>query len=481
MRTNRFILLLEFCILLYFGLFYDYRFMIEEQTDLFLYTETYIFSFFETTNGFSAFITAFIKQFLQFPYLSWIIPCIIIIACIELIYAIGRKATTLPIAQTISILSGTMLWIYAMWIQSTLLHFVTLLIVLAICYILVSIARKNKINDELSNSLLGKKTRNATSILCIISLIFSIIYIPNYDFNQYIKLDYFAMHQQWDKIKTELSGDISEKDIEVLNYYFMAEMNGSPSQLNLFDKGFPTLEALISNRENTYLSCARLSTIYNSSGCWRASQLYATEAMSKLESGQNGRFLKQRAYIHLLFGEVETAKVYLNVLKKTLFYRNWAILWLNRINQDPTLDSVDEISGKRAYIGNKPYQISRSNPFYNIENQLHNGTNSTIRNYYLSSALIKKHLPNFGYLLREWYRNSSELPPVFQQANLLYEHKQNINKQQMFNYTYHPDVMTLFEEYKSNFASNRFRIGSMPILSTPFKNSYFYYYEIFNN
>ncbi|MGL4493627.1 MAG: DUF6057 family protein, partial [Tannerellaceae bacterium] len=92
MRTNRFILLLEFCILLYFGLFYDYRFMIEEQTDLFLYTETYIFSFFETTNGFSAFITAFLKQFLQFPYLSWIIPCIIIIACIELIYAIGTKA-----------------------------------------------------------------------------------------------------------------------------------------------------------------------------------------------------------------------------------------------------------------------------------------------------------------------------------------------------------------------------------------------------
>lgn len=479
MRTNRLILILELCILLYFGLFYDYRFMIEEQTDLFLYTEEYLFSF-KITNGFSAFITAFIKQFLQFPYLSWLIPCTIIIACIELIYAIGRKVTTLAIAQTISILSGTILWIYAMWIQSVLLHFVTLLIGLVICYILVCIMCRNKINDVLCDSSLSNKTQAATSILCLISLIFSIKYIPNYDFNQYLKLDYFATHQQWDKIKAELSGNISEKDIEILNYYFMAEMSGSPYQLNLFDKGFPTLEALISNRENTYLSCARLSTIYNATGCWRASQLYATEAMSKLESGQNGRFLKQRAYIHLLFGEIETAKVYLNVLKKTLFYRNWAILWLNRINQDPTLESISEISDKRAYIGTKPYQISRSNPFYNIENQLHNGTNSTIRNYYLSSALIKKHLPNFGYLLREWYHNNSEIPPVFQQANLLYEHKQNIKQEQLLNHTYDSEVMSLFEEYKSNFASNRFRLGRMPILSTPFKNSYFYYYETIN-
>ncbi|MGL5563187.1 MAG: DUF6057 family protein [Tannerellaceae bacterium] len=481
MKTRLSILLFELSILLYFGLFYDYRFMIEEQTDLFLYTEAYIHSFVETTNGFSALITAFLKQFLQFPFLSWLIPCLILIVCIELIYAIGSKIATLPIAQAISILSGTMLWAYAMWIQSPLLHFVTLLIVLAICYILVSIVRKNKINDELNNSSLSKNIRTGTISLCIVSLFVSSKYIPNYDFNQYLKLDYFAMHQQWDQIKDELSGDISEKDIEILNYYFMAEMNGSPSQLNLFDKGFPTLEALISNRENTYLSCARLSTIYNTIGCWRASQLYATEAMSKLESGQNGRFLKQRAYIHLLFGEIETAKVYLNVLKKTLFYRNWAILWLNRINQDPTLDSVSEISDKRAYIGTKPYQISRSNPFFNVENQLSNGANSTIRNYYLSCALIKKHLPNFGYLLREWYGNHKELPLVFQEANLLYEHKRNIHKQQILNYTYHPDVITLFDEYKSNFASNRFHIGGLPILSIPFKNSYFYYYEKFNN
>lgn len=481
MNTRRLILLFELSLLFYLALFYDYRFMIEEQTDLFLYTEAYLFSFFETTNGISALITAFLKQFLRFQYLSWLIPSLVIIACIELIYAMCNRVTTALIAQTLSTLSGTILWIYAMWMHSNLIHFVTLMIGLSVCYLVIRIIRKTGNKQEVSHSSLTSNIRTITICLCIASLIISSKYIPNYDFNQYLKLDYFAMHEQWDKIKGELSGDISDKDIEILNYYFMAEMNGSSSQLNLFEKGFPTLEAFISKRENSYLSCARLSTIYNTTGCWRASQLYATEAMSKLESGQNGRFLKQRAYIHLLFGEIETAKVYLNVLKKTLFYRNWAILWLNRINQDPTLDSVSEISDKRSYIGTQPYQISRNNPFSNIENQLRNGTNSTIRNYYLSSALIKKHLPNFGYLLREWYGNTPELPLVFQQANLLYEHKQNINKQNILRYTYHADVVALFDEYKSNFGTNRYRIGGMPILSIPFKNSYFYYYEKFNN
>ena len=70
-------------------------------------------------------------------------------------------------------------------------------------------------------------------------------------------------------------------------------------------------------------------------------------------SGERPSILKQLAVINIAKDRPETAKVFLNRLRKTLLHRKEAEVMLNRLEQDPRMDSDPAVGRLRLFMARK--------------------------------------------------------------------------------------------------------------------------------
>ena len=91
---------------------------------------------------------------------------------------------------------------------------------------------------------------------------------------------------EWNKLLGSI-GDVKKLNSRTLNYYYMALAQTGQLSNALFRDGFPYSKSLVSAGEQSYVSKTRLSDIYWNLGCFRASQVFSTEAMSMLDTGVN--------------------------------------------------------------------------------------------------------------------------------------------------------------------------------------------------
>ena len=194
--------------------------------------------------------------------------------------------------------------------------------------------------------------------------------------------------------------------------------------------------------------------------------------------GEHPKILKRLAFMNLVKGDIDSARVYLGVLRKTLFDADWANIYLERLQADSNLTADDEIQHLRSVMMQNDYAFT----VVDIEKVLlqlleENRQNRMAFEYMMAWYLLSKQLDKF---VRNLGRlddfNYSKIPPLYEEAILihLYRIREPINlygrqltseSQQRF------DVFSqIFEKY------GRDRKAAFKELAKQYGDSYLFYY-----
>jgi hypothetical protein len=140
----------------------------------------------------------------------------------------------------------------------------------------------------------------------------------------------------------------------------------------------------------------------------------------------NGRLpgiLKQLAYVNMIKGNIDSARVFLKALSKSLFHAGWANNYLAQIEADPNLSGDTEIQRLRNLIMEKDGPF-RHSLFSGGSALLENRKNRMAFEYLMAYCLLEKNcdkiVENLHHLRDYQY---SEIPKLYEEAVLVYEYE----------------------------------------------------------
>ena len=199
-----------------------------------------------------------------------------------------------------------------------------------------------------------------------------------------------------------------------------------------------------------------------------------------VDKGQAGIILEKLAWINIIKEQKQTARVYLNALKKDLNYRDRANTTLSQLKHGFEQDQAATIDQVRSYIrtkgGARLYKAS-------IEEMLtglleHNPSNRMAFEYlmttYMLTGQIKKIAETMAYADHQGYE---KIPILYEEATLLYHalRSQRLNLKELNikrgTFERYKQFVTLCNALKG---SNRQAVQQQ--LTREFGTSYFFYY-----
>ena len=146
---------------------------------------------------------------------------------------------------------------------------------------------------------------------------------------------------------------------------------------------------------------------------------------SLVVQGYRPENLKLLVKTDLINGHYKTARKYINILKKTLFYRSWAKKYEPMLNQPDLILSDPELSEKRKIFPEKDFQISIRNPQSNLFLLVSsNPGNKVAFEYLLAWFMLEKNIDAFAEEVSHIKDLSySKLPRHVEEALLIYKQK----------------------------------------------------------
>ncbi|UCC23420.1 MAG: hypothetical protein JSW23_05045, partial [Planctomycetota bacterium] len=144
--------------------------------------------------------------------------------------------------------------------------------------------------------------------------------------------------------------------------------------------------------------------------------------------GRRPLILKRLALVNIAKHTTHTARVYLSALSQTIFLADWATNYLQHLQSDPALalPGDDEIQRLRSYMPVEDYGFSPM-PFEQILLDLleRNRRNRMAFEYLMSSYLLTGQLDKLVHNLHRLDDfNYAQIPPLYEEAVLLYMHKE---------------------------------------------------------
>jgi hypothetical protein len=136
--------------------------------------------------------------------------------------------------------------------------------------------------------------------------------------------------------------------------------------------------------------------------------------------GQSPEGLKMLIKTELINGNYEVASRYINILKKTLFYRNEAKSFEKLLFNDSAVNNDKELGEKRHNRVENDFFSITDNPYINIEKILASDTlNRKAFEYKMAFMLLKKNLNGIAHELPEFEKSGfSRLPVHIEEAAL---------------------------------------------------------------
>jgi hypothetical protein len=211
-------------------------------------------------------------------------------------------------------------------------------------------------------------------------------------------------------------------------------------------------------------------------------ELHLNKSMESF--GPRPIYLKRLALVHMVKGDLPTAKVYLNAVAGTLFDADWAVRYLELLKTDPGLSTDREIQRLRGLRVEKdrafvPVQDDKSRGFHGFEQMLlelldKEPGNRMAFEYLMALYLLYKrpegvernlvHAKRFGY---------PRIPRLYQEAVLVCA---LIRRERLDSVRFEidPDVRGRGERFIMAF--NRFRRDGNQRHLDGFEDSYFFYY-----
>ncbi len=200
---------------------------------------------------------------------------------------------------------------------------------------------------------------------------------------------------------------------------------------------------------------------------------HLTECMETF--GEQPMILRRLAMVNMARGSMDTARIYLGALSKTLFHSKWATDYLSRLEADPNLAGDREIQDLRAR------RLKKDNTalFYAKEEMLATLAGEGSHNrmafeylmaWYMQTKQLDKFIQNIGRLSEFGY---TAIPPLYQEAVAIYAYPRN----KAGEYAMSPEVRSRFEDFTR--IVNRYKGdkgAAFSELAARHRNSYFFYY-----
>ncbi len=200
---------------------------------------------------------------------------------------------------------------------------------------------------------------------------------------------------------------------------------------------------------------------------------HLTECMETF--GEQPMILQRLAMVNMVKGSMDTARIYLGALSKTLFHGSWARDYLSRLETDPNLAGDREIQDLRTRCLRK----DNTALFYAREEMLaalaaqdnHNRMAfEYLMAWYMQTRQLDKFVQSIGRLGEFGY---TAIPPLYQEALAIYAYPRN----KAADYPISPEVRSRFENFSRIF--NRYKrdkAAAMAELADSYRNSYLFYY-----
>ncbi len=132
--------------------------------------------------------------------------------------------------------------------------------------------------------------------------------------------------------------------------------------------------------------------------------------------------LKRLALVNVVKGNIGTARVYLKALTKTLFDANWARMYLDRLESDPSLTTDQEIQRARQLMLRKDFDLLLSDYDDLLLDLLEQNPQNRMAFEYLMACYLMAKKPDL--LVQNLYRlddlGYSEVPRLYEEVVIDY-------------------------------------------------------------
>jgi hypothetical protein len=327
---------------------------------------------------------------------------------------------------------------------------------------------------------------NLKTILSGIIVIFAFSWgIKKYDCNPEISLffeiDHYVQQAKWDKV-LELASRSREPNRLILYYTNLALYKTGHLGDRMFYYNQIGVPGLWLNREGDEISLFLGGELFYHLGNINEAYRWAFDSM--VTNGQSSpRLLKQLVLTSLINGDLVVAEEYLNILDRSLFYRNWSKHYHNYLNDPDLLLKDPEIASKRHLLINTDFVSGSNDSEIALKPLLENHPGNRMAfEYYMSSLLLDKDLNAFAANIDRikdfGYR---EMPVHYEEALLIYMGyaKKNVLPQ---GYGIRKSTVQRFKDYAKAYS---FRSGSPETAAQSFHksfgNTYWFYFHFINN
>jgi hypothetical protein len=166
-------------------------------------------------------------------------------------------------------------------------------------------------------------------------------------------IDYYAYHKMWPQVLSAARCHLdSFSIIHVVNraLYHTGKLN---FEMFSYPQHSDTLFLTITETEFAHW---KKYDFYIDIGLMNIAQNDLTECFEVF--GERPTILKRLAFVNMVKGDIDSARIYLGALRKTLFDADWANNYLERLQSDPNLAVDDEIQYWRSVMLKKDYALS---------------------------------------------------------------------------------------------------------------------------
>lgn len=280
--------------------------------------------------------------------------------------------------------------------------------------------------------------------------------------------DYF---ENWDKINELAYKGTPANAISVCYNLANAMQNRLPEKL--MDYYQPAALGLFMpvDETSTYLSTQLSGEVWFRLGDMTMAEHASILSMIFSPQNKNVRMVQRMAEINLINEDNETARKYLRILSKTLFYRQWA---QDRTPGKESTEVKEWLKYKRSCLPRKDtLRLSSTDVVKSLHLLLEsNPANQMALDYLLCFDLLMKDLPAF---LKDYEQYHTEAPDrLYAEALLIHLYQKRATGNEIKAKGIHPAIIQEFNEYNRLHTQAQ---GNPSVLENRFGRTYWFYYQ----
>ena len=285
----------------------------------------------------------------------------------------------------------------------------------------------------------------------------------------FIEYDYLVRCKQWNAIIAKSEKKQPDLPMSVCATNLALAMNGQLGDraFQFYQRG---IDGLLPPFEHNYATLHLKGEIYFQLGLVNTAQRFAFEAMEATPNyNKSGRAVKRLVETNLINGQYAVARKYLDMLKKTLFYRKWAL------RTESLLDDEKAVMQHPLYGKMRAYRLKDDTLFSEQEIDmicgqlfLHNPLNSMAMQYLLMCPLLQADIDTFINYVKVVQEKANYNPRHCQEAVAYAFMKQG---QQPPQGLVSPAVVSQLQDFVQTYRS----VGKGSPQLKPFSNTLWYY------